>query len=97
MVKHVRVARLLAAGVAFAPAGTACTPTPTQSPPLMARCARLYALWERYNQDPVFLYGQKARAELALYSCRNGNYEEGIQELEKMLQRGGISLTLPAP
>jgi len=63
----------------------------------MARCARLYALWERYNQDPVFLYGQKARAELALYSCRNGNYEAGIQELEKMLQRGGISLALPRP
>jgi hypothetical protein len=89
MVKHVRVARLLAAGVAFAAAGTACTPTPTQSPPLMARCARLYALWERYNQDPVFLYGQKARAELALYSCRNGNYEEAFRSWRRCCNAAG--------
>jgi len=55
----------------------------------MARCARLYALWERYNQDPVFLYGQKARAELALYSCRNGNYEAGIPELRRCCNAAG--------
>jgi hypothetical protein len=34
------------------------------------------------------LTGQKARAELALYDCQKGNYDAGIQELERLLHRG---------
>ena len=68
---------------------SACVPSPPPSPKLMERCMLLYTLWARYEHHPVFHHsGQKARAEYALYSCQLGNYEPGIQELEKMLRRG---------
>jgi|HubBroStandDraft_3_1064219.scaffolds.fasta_scaffold07703_2 hypothetical protein len=83
---HPRVACHLAACIVFATAATGCTPPP--SPSLLARCTQLYQLWWNYEQDPTtFHTGERARAELALYRCQNGKYEEGIQELQKLLQR----------
>jgi hypothetical protein len=59
----------------------------------MARCTELYTLWWTYEQDPVFLHtGERAKAELAVYRCQNGRYEEGIQELEGLLKHGGFRI-----
>ena len=74
-------ALLASAGVAHAAA--------VSSPSLMARCTRLYGLWFRYEQHPTYHHtGQKAQAEFVLYSCEQGEYDAGIQELERMLRRG---------
>jgi len=71
----------------------ACSSTPPASPELMARCAKLYGLWHRYEQHVTFHpTGQRARAELALHRCEQGRYEEGIPELEQMLRRGRIAV-----
>jgi hypothetical protein len=91
MVTRIFVAWRLAACVVSAVVATAFTSTPPPSPELMARCAEFYTLWWSYEQGPVFLHtGERARAELALYGCQNGNYEAGIQALEKLLQHGGL-------
>ena len=72
---------------------SACSAVPPPSPKLMARCTQLYAMWFRYEQHPTYHHtGQRARAELALYDCQNGNYEPGIQELERLLRRGGFTV-----
>jgi hypothetical protein len=87
MATQVRVAGLLAACVVSAAAATASASTPPPSPKLMARCAELYRLWWNYDEDPVFFHsGERAQAELALYRCQEGRYEEGIPPLEKLLQ-----------
>jgi hypothetical protein len=53
----------------------------------MACCAELYRLWWNYDEDPVFFHtGERAQAELALYRCQEGRYEEGLPPLEKLLQ-----------
>ena len=63
------------------------------SPKLMARCTTLYGLWFRYEQHPIYHHtGQRAQAELALYGCENGEYNDGIQVLERMLRRARFSL-----
>lgn len=60
----------------------------------MARCSQLYNLWWTYNEDPVFFgVAQKSHAELALYNCQQGKYDEGIQVLEDLLRRGGFDLS----
>jgi hypothetical protein len=65
----------------------------TTLPKLMARCTTLYFLWFRYEQHPTYHHtGQRARAELALYGCENGEYEDGIQVLERMLRRGRFTI-----
>jgi hypothetical protein len=98
MVAYVRVAWRLAACVVSAAVATACTSTPPPSPKLMARRTELYTLWWTYEQDPVFLHtGERARAELAVYRCQNGRYEEGIQELEGLLKHGGFHVESQTP
>ena len=93
MVTGVYVAWRLAACALSAVVLTAFTATPPPSPKLMARCTELYTLWWTYDQDPVFLHtGERAKAELAVYRCQNGNYEDGIQELETLLQHGGFRI-----
>lgn len=70
-----------------------CTSVPPASPTLMAECAKLYGLWARYQQHPTFHHtGEKARAELALYGCQKGRYEEGIRELKRLLRAGRFAL-----
>ena len=87
----VRRASRFAITIALVAATVSCASAPPASPKLMARCTQLYALWARY--EPIFTLihtGQKARAELALEDCRNGRYEDGLQELERLLRRGHI-------
>jgi hypothetical protein len=84
--------RLLLCAV-FLANGVACSSTPPPSPALLARCELLYGLWFRYEQLPIFHHsGQKARAEWAIYNCRKSNYASGIEDLERMLQRGRFPL-----
>jgi hypothetical protein len=93
MVTRFSVALRLAACVVSAVVASAFTAMPPSSPKLMARCTELYTLWWTYDQDPVFLHtGERAKAELAVYRCQNGNYEDGIQELETLLQHGGFRI-----
>lgn len=87
MITPVGVAWRLAACTVSALAAVACTSALPQSPELMARCAQLYRLWWTYEQRPVFL---RSRVELAVYRCQNGRYEEGIGELEGILQHGHL-------
>jgi hypothetical protein len=91
MVIKIRVAWRLAACVVSATVLTAFTSTP--SPKLMARCTQLYQIWWTYDEDPVFLHtGERAKAELAVYRCQNGRYEEGIQELAGLLKHGRFTV-----
>jgi len=74
--------------LASADAAHAAAVAPTK---LMARCTKLYGLWFRYEQHPTYHHtGQRTQAELALYGCENGQYDAGIHELERMLQRGRV-------
>jgi hypothetical protein len=87
MATQVRIAGLLAACIVSVAGATASAATPAPSPGLMARCAELYRLWWNYDEDPVFLFtGERAQAELALYRCQEGRYEEGIPVLETILR-----------
>lgn len=80
---------LTAATIVIASAG--CTSTPPASPRLLARCTQLYVLWFRYEQHTTFHHtGQQAQAELALDDCKQGRYDAGLQQLEKMLRRGQV-------
>ena len=93
MVTRVRMACALAACIM---SSAAVSSAPTQqfpSPALMARCSRLYDLWWRYDEDPVFFgLAEKSQAELALYDCQRGKYSEGIPVLEQLLRNGGFHL-----
>ena len=83
----------LAMATALALAFTAHAAVPSTSPRLMARCTMLYGLWFRYEQHPTYHHtGQRAQAELALYRCQSGEYDEAIPVLERMLKRGRILL-----
>jgi len=87
-----RIGRLVASTIVGAMVA-ACASAPQPSPQLMARCTQLYGLWWRYENHPTFHHtGQRARAELALDYCQHGRYDEGIQELEKLLRRGRIPI-----
>ena len=70
-----------------------CAAAPSPSPERLAECTRLFNTWVRYEQSWTFHHsGQRARAELALYACQQGRYDEGIPELKKILRRGGFVL-----
>lgn len=82
---------LAAATIVIACAG--CTPTPPASSRLLARCTQLYMLWFRYEQHTTFHHtGQQAKAELALDDCKQGRYDDGIQQLGTMLRRGQVPI-----
>jgi hypothetical protein len=67
------------------------------SPQTLAYCTKLYGLWYRYGNHPTFHHtGQRARAELALYRCQNGDYDPGIGELKVILARNRLA-TPPTP
>ncbi len=79
---------LAAATIVIASAGCMSPPASTR---LLARCTQLYALWFRYEQHTTFHHtGQQAQAELALDDCKQGRYDAGLQQLEKMLRRGQV-------
>jgi hypothetical protein len=95
MVTRVRVACALAACIMSVSAAVSCA-APAQQfslPALMAHCCRLYDLWWRYDEDPVFFgLAEKSQAELALYNCQGGRYSEGIPVLEQLLRNGGFHI-----
>lgn len=71
----------------------ACASTPPASPERLAECMRLFNTWARYEQHWVFHHdGHKAKAELALYRCQQGRYDEGIAELKGLLRRGRFTI-----
>ena len=94
MIIQVCAACRLAACVMTVSAAVACAPTPPpKSRALLARCSHLYDLWWRYGEDPVFFgLAEKSTAELALYNCQQGRYDEIIQALEQLLRSGGFRL-----
>lgn len=74
-----------AAGCGLAP--------PPPSPELLARCQRDFALWTRYHHNQTVIHtGQRAKAELALYRCQQGQYHPWIEDIEDMLRRGKVPL-----
>ena len=74
-----------------ASAGQAASP---EVPQWLAYCTKLYGLWYRYGSHPTFHHtGQRARAELALYGCQNGEYQAEIDVLDVLLARN--LLTIP--
>lgn len=89
-------ARLLTlALICTASAGHAASPEP--SPQWLAYCTKLYGLWNRYGHHPTFHHtGQRARAELALYRCQNGEFETSIQALDVVLEHNLVAIP-PAP
>lgn len=93
MSRGVRSSSRLAAAIAFGFVVAACTSAPPASPELMARCQKLQMLWVRYEPVLTLIHtGQKAQVELAMMDCQQGRYEAGIQELERILKRGKISI-----
>lgn len=54
----------------------------------MAECQQLYGQWSKYNGTSS--YSKNVRPEMALESCRKGNYTAGIGELRQILQNNGI-------
>jgi hypothetical protein len=98
MLVMVSLASRLMTCAALAATAAACMSTPPASPPLMARCTQLYALWVRYEPVLTLMHtGQKVRVELAMQDCQHGRYEAGIRELEKILRRGRIPLPRTDP
>jgi hypothetical protein len=80
----VACAILLAAAAAPWEAALALSP--------LGRCAELYELWMRYEWHFTLHSSQKARADIALErDCRDGQ-AGGVEELEKLLRRGLISI-----
>lgn len=78
-------------------ASAANVESPQYSPQLLAYCTKLYGLWNRYGNHPTFHHtGQRARAELALHRCENGDYQAGFDVLEVVLERNLLALP-PAP
>lgn len=83
---------LMALLLATVAAGCGPSPPPP-SPELLARCQRDYALWVRYHHNQYVIHtGQRAKAELALYRCQQGEYHPWIEDLEDMLRRGKVPL-----
>ncbi len=94
MVTRFRMARSLAACIMAISVAVSCAHTQQlSSPALLERCSRLYDLWWRYDEDPIFFgLAEKSRAELASYNCQRGRYAEGIPVLEQLLCNGGFYL-----
>jgi hypothetical protein len=94
MVTRVRFACALAACIISVSAAVSGALTQQLSSlALMARCGRLYDLWWRYDEDPVFFgLAEKSQVELALYNCQRGRHSEGIPVLEQLLRNGGFHL-----
>lgn len=91
----ISLASRLTACAALVATAAACASAPPASPQLMARCTQLYALWVRYEPVLTLIHtGQKVHVELAMVDCQNGQYEVGLQELEKILRRGRIPIPL---
>ncbi len=77
--------------ICAASVGQAASPEP--SPQWLAYCTKLYGLWYRYGNHPTFHHtGQRARAELALYRCQNGEYQTGVDELDVLLARNLLAI-----
>jgi hypothetical protein len=77
--------------ICTAPVGQAASPEP--SPPWLAYCTKLYGLWYRYGSHLTFHHtGQRARAELALYRCQNGEYRASLEELDVLLARNLLAI-----
>jgi hypothetical protein len=80
------LAGLASVGCLLAVGGCASVPPPT--PPQLAYCSQLYQLYFQYHTVITYAHdGQRARAELALQSCSDGDYAAGIEELSDLLSR----------
>lgn len=90
----IRVGFLLVALICAASAGQAASPSSSER---VAYCTKLYGLWNRYGHHPTYHHtGQRARAELALYRCQNGDYQPSIDVLDVVLEHNMVAIP-PAP
>lgn len=64
-----------------------------RSPELFDRCVKMFQLWQRYETwhcpNPT---GQRAQAEWAVYRCWVADFDRGLPELTRLLQRDLIPL-----
>ncbi|WP_395708010.1 hypothetical protein [Reyranella sp.] len=75
--------------------GHAANPEP--APQWLAYCVKLYSLWNRYGHHPTFHHtGQRARAELALHRCQNGEFVASVETLDVVLEHNLVAIP-PAP
>ena len=79
-------------------AGAACVAgcsTATPSPQL-AYCTQLHSHFYRYRPPLRASHaGEIARAEYAIYECRQGRYDESIATLTAMIQHNRVAVPPP--
>jgi hypothetical protein len=89
-----RLARILAISLLFAPSPGRAQPTDEQ---LAARCAELGAIYDKYNTRRSEGSGGPDMTRLgAGIDCQKGRYAQGIKALEDLLSRNRIPYP-PAP
>jgi len=66
------------------------------APQQLAYCTQLHQLYFRYHTVITYAHnGQRARAELALHDCTQGDYAAGIKVLTALLTRDRVTVPLP--
>jgi len=60
------------------------------SPDGMARCQQLYGTWSRYKANSTNGSGRDIQSQVALQNCRDGHFDIGTAELERLLQADRI-------
>ena len=75
----------------------ACVGCTTRPPdPRLAYCTQLHSHYYRYRPLPRANHdGQIAKAEYAVYECRQGRYDESIATLTGLIQRHRVAVPPP--
>lgn len=81
----------LAAAVALAGTTLAAAVQPAAAADAQ-RCQELYSAWQRYKGVSTNGSGRDIQSQAALQSCRNGQVEAGVAQLEQLLKDDRIPL-----